>query len=182
MGRLSWDNVTMRRLGLVGAWVLVAMVATTLTWQIVSAADDQVSDRPVAALDLATLDSTTSSSTVAVTATSDTLLDPSSTTTTTQVSSSSTTTVQSTTAPTTGTASWQVRKIDTGGGTVVVGYRPGEVVLQSAAPNPGFSVEVKKGGPPDVEVEFEGESAKYEVKAKWSDGQLSVESDQEAED
>jgi hypothetical protein len=159
------------------------MVATTLTWQIVSAADDQVSDRPVAALDLATLDSTTSSSTVAVTVASDTTLaDPSSTTTTTQSSSSSTTTVQSTTAPTTGTAAWQVRKIDTGGGTVVVGYRPGEVVLQSAAPSPGFSVEVKKGGPPEVEVEFEGESAKFEVKAKWSDGQLSVESDQEAED
>ncbi|HEX5695619.1 MAG TPA: hypothetical protein VFZ15_04500 [Acidimicrobiia bacterium] len=173
----------MRRLGLVGAWVLVAMVATTLTWQIVSAADDQVSDRPVAALDLATLDSTTSSSTVPVTVTSDTVVvDPSSTTSTTQGTSSSTTTVQSTTAPTTGTAAWQVRKIDTGGGTVVVGYRPGEVVLQSAAPSPGFSVEVKKGGPPEVEVEFEGESAKYEVKAKWSDGQLSIESDQEAED
>jgi cytoskeletal protein RodZ len=171
----------MRRFGLVGAWVLVAMVATTLTWQIVSAADDQVSDRPVAALDLATLDSTTSSSTVAVTETSDTVVDPS-TTTTTQGTSSSTTTVQSTTAPTTGTVAWQVRKIDTGGGTVVVGYRPGEVVLQSAAPNPGFSAEVKKGGPPDVEVEFEGESAKYEVKAKWSDGQLSIESDQDAED
>ena len=30
----------------VGAWVLVAALATTLTWQIVSAADAQVSDSP----------------------------------------------------------------------------------------------------------------------------------------
>jgi hypothetical protein len=70
-----------------------------------------------------------------------------------------------------------VKTIETGGGVVVVSYRPGEVVLSSAVPAAGYATEIKKSGPPEVEVEFESVSAKYEVKAKWSNGQLSVETD-----
>lgn len=75
-----------------------------------------------------------------------------------------------------------MRTIHTGGGVVAVSYRPGEVVLASATPSPGFAAEVKKSGPPEVDVEFESESAKFEVKASWSNGELAVETGQEAED
>lgn len=70
-----------------------------------------------------------------------------------------------------------VRTIPTGGGVVVVSYQPGEVVLSSATPGPGFAADIKKSGPPDVDVEFESETAKFRVKAEWSNGALSVEID-----
>jgi len=169
----------MNKWGMAAVWVVVAAAATTLTWQIVSAADDQVSDRPTAALNLATQPSTTSSSgTLASSTTTDTILATSSTTSTTQgTSPTSQAPTSSSTAPT--TSDWNVRTVNTVGGTVVLSYRPDEVVLQSASPKPGFAAEIKKSGPPEVEVEFEGESEKFEVKAKWSGGQLIVESDQE---
>ena len=58
---------------------------------------------------------------------------------------------------------------------MVLSYRPGEVVLQTAAPGPGFAADIKKSGPPEVDVEFESESAKYRVEAKWDDGDLGIE-------
>jgi hypothetical protein len=60
---------------------------------------------------------------------------------------------------------------------VVVTYRVGEVTLSSASPAAGFAADIKKSGPPEVDVEFESDSAKYRVKAKWSDGDLFVETD-----
>ena len=54
-------------------------------------------------------------------------------------------------------------------------YRPDEVLLSSASPAAGFAAEIKKSGPPEVDVEFESESAKYRVRARWADGDLSVE-------
>ena len=57
----------------------------------------------------------------------------------------------------------------------MVKYRPEEVVLQAASPKAGFRAEVEKAGPPEVKVEFESETVKIEVTAKWSDGQLDVE-------
>jgi hypothetical protein len=71
-------------------------------------------------------------------------------------------------------AAWSSRTINTGGGVVVVSYRPQEVVLGSAAPAAGFAAEVKKSAP-EVDVEFESESAKYRVRARWEGGDLSVE-------
>ncbi len=58
---------------------------------------------------------------------------------------------------------------------MVVSYRPEEVVLSSASPAAGFAAEIKKAGPPEVDVEFESESAKYRVKARWANGDLVVE-------
>ena len=60
---------------------------------------------------------------------------------------------------------------------MVVSYRPDEVVLSSAAPAAGFSAEIKKEGPPEVDVEFESESANYRVRAKWESGDLSVQTE-----
>jgi len=65
---------------------------------------------------------------------------------------------------------------------VVVSYRAGEVILSSASPAAGFAADIKKSGPPEVDVEFESDSAKYRVRARWNDEDLSVEIDSEADD
>ena len=60
-------------------------------------------------------------------------------------------------------------------------YRPDEVVLSSAVPASGFSAEIKKEGPPEVDVEFESEPAKYRVRASWEGGDLAVEIESDAD-
>jgi hypothetical protein len=162
---------------IVGAWVLVAALATTLTWQIVSAADAQVSDSPPiqATPDPSTSDSTASSAPTSSTSSSTTSpsIAPS--------SSSTTSGSSSTTVPSGPVVAWSSRTIQTGGGVVVVSYRPDEVVLSSAAPAAGFSADIKKEGPPEVDVEFESESAKYRVRARWEGGDLSVETESDVD-
>ena len=64
----------------------------------------------------------------------------------------------------------------------MVSYRDGEVVLSSATPAAGFAAEIKKQGPPAVDVEFESEATKFRVKAEWSNGLLDVEIDEDDED
>lgn len=153
---------------------MVVGLATTLTWQIVSAADDQVSERPIAPLNVAApviTDGATTTTTQPSTTTS--TLEP----TTSPTSSPGTTAPTSTTSsstPATTTVAWQTRSVQTTGGTVNLRYRPGEVTYQSATPAPGFQVEVEKAGPPEVRVEFESESTKVEVEASWEDGGLDV--------
>jgi cytoskeletal protein RodZ len=168
-----------RRLSLVGAWLLVVVVATTLTWQIVSAADDQVSDRAeslnVAAPVLSSLTSTTTdASSTGSTVTSTTSASRPSTT----ISADSTSTtgpIAATTTPTTAPDPvWQTKSVQTTGGTVVVQYRPSDVVYQAASPNKGYHVEVESYGPPEVEVKFESENMEIEVHAAWHDNQLDV--------
>jgi len=51
------------------------------------------------------------------------------------------------------------------GGWVTIAYGPGIVELVSAAPNPGFSIEVKESGPDRVEVEFESDEHDSEFRA-----------------
>ena len=65
--------------------------------------------------------------------------------------------------------------VSTAGGQVVLKYRQAEVVYQTATPAPGFRVEIEKPGPPEVELEFESESLKIEIHAKWDSGELKVE-------
>jgi hypothetical protein len=157
----------MSKWAIAGAWVVVAALATALTWQIVSAADAQVSERPPLQAALAPSTSETTTSLV-------------SSTTTTGGSSSSSVTTPSTgsstgSAPPGTEGTFSSRTIQTGGGVVVVSYRPDEVLLGSASPAAGFAAEIKKAGPPDVDVEFESESADYRVRARWVDGDLAVE-------
>jgi hypothetical protein len=68
-----------------------------------------------------------------------------------------------------------LRTINSGGGTVIVRYRPGEVELNAATPLPGFDVEVDDAGPPKVRVEFDGDDSDFRVDAEWRDGALDVE-------
>ncbi len=172
----------MNKWAIAGAWVVVAALATGLTWQIVSAADAQVSERPpVQAVGApSTSESTTS-------------LPPFSTSSRAGSTSSSGTSPGSSsgTTPATGSApgsapavtesAWSSRTIPTEGGIVVVSYRPEEVQLGSASPAAGFAAEIKKSGPPEVDVEFESESAKYRVRARWAAGDLTVEVESEAD-
>lgn len=162
----------MSKWSMIAAWVLVAALATTVTWQIVSAADAQVSDRPplqVAAPLPGPADSTTTTGSTPPTSTS--------VTSTTPTTTGSIVTAPTETAPAGTEAAWSSDTIATAGGTVVVSYRTGEVMLSSASPASGFAADIKKPGPPEVDVEFESESAKFRVRAEWSNGRLSVETE-----
>lgn len=174
-----------------GAWLVVVVLATTLTWQIVSAADDRVSDRPaplnLAAPVITSLETTTTSVVDPSGISSSTIPQGNPTNTTSATTSTSgsqlgPTTSSSVATPTSTAASWQTELVQTAGGAVTLRYRPGEVVYQSATPAPGFQVEVDHAGPPEVEVEFESESSKIEVHASWRDGALDVDISESGED
>jgi len=151
------------RFSLVAIWVAVTAVTTLLAWQIVAAAGEQVSPGPLTPI-AALVTSTTGGSTTlpptssSVSSTSTTQPEPGVSTTATSSSGSTSTSTA---------ASWQVKTIPTAGGTVVVSYRPGEVILDGATPAAGFTVEVEKQGPPHVKVKFESEETHVEVQVSW---------------
>jgi hypothetical protein len=165
----------MSKWAIAGAWVIVAALATGLTWQIVSAADAQVSERPP--VQAAPAPSTSESTTSLVSSTTTTVTASSSPSSSTAPSSGSSTS----SAPPVTEGAWSSRTIPTGGGVVVVRYRPDEVLLGSASPAAGFAAEIKKAGPPDVDVEFDSDSAEYRVRARWADGDLAVEVESDAD-
>lgn len=143
---------------------MALVLVTALTWQIVLAADDRVSDRPIAPLNV----------------TAPSISSPPSTGPISVDTSPPTTTLRATS--TSAEEGWASRSIETAGGTVVLRYRPGEVLYQSATPTLGYQVEVEKKGPPEVKIEFESEDHKVEVHAAWADGDIRVETSEETED
>lgn len=162
----------MRRFTLLFGWLVVVGLATTLTWQIVSAADERVSERPIAPLNVAApaiADVSTTSTNLSSTPSTSTPASPT-------APSTAATAAPAPTAssPTITAVAWQTRSVNTAGGSLTLRYRPGEVTYQSAAPAPGFQVEVEKPGPPVVRVEFESESQRVEVEASWEDNGLDV--------
>ncbi len=170
----------MKKWTLIGGWVLVLAVTTAVTWQIVSAADAQVSDAP-AALNVsppAEPSSTGQSSSTSQTRPSQTSVPGNQTSNSNGGKGSTSSSSSVTSTPTTpGTAEWKLKTIPTGGGTVVVTYRPGEVLLQTATPKSGYRAEIDKTGPDTVEVEFDSDETSYEVKVEWDDGALDIEID-----
>jgi cytoskeletal protein RodZ len=169
-----------RRFTLFFGWLVVVGLATALTWQIVSAADDRVSERPIAPLNVAApalnaIDTTTTTTMASATTTASPETSTTSSAGTTTGSAPTNSTTTTSTAPqTTAAAAWQTRSVQTTGGTVNLRFRPGEVTYQSAAPAPGFQLEVDDPGPPEVRVEFESETQKVEVEASWEDEGLDV--------
>ena len=156
----------MNRFGLVAIWVAATALTTVLAWQIVAAAGEQVSPGPLTPI-AAPVTSTTGVSTTLPTTSSS-----ASSTSTSQPGSGSTSPTTSSPADSTSIsagANWQVKTIPTDGGTVVVSYRPGEVILDGATPAAGYTVDVDKQGPPEVRVEFESEASKVEVRVEWDD-------------
>lgn len=166
---------------MVGVWVLVLLITTALTWQIVSLASDQVADAPVAiapatstTLDSSTTSTHTSSTTIPTTTTPSATKGGASPTTSTPAGGG---TSPSATQPTSSTSSagvWSLRTVTTQGGTVVIRHRPGEVELQAATPAPGFEMEIDDAGPPEVRVEFERGETHVRVEAKWEDTGLDL--------
>lgn len=71
-----------------------------------------------------------------------------------------------------------MRTINTAGGSVTIRYRPEEVELQAATPAPGFGVEVDDAGPPRVRVEFENDILDVRVEARWDNGSLDIDTDE----
>ena len=186
-----------RRLALVAAWVLATAVVTFGAWQFVDAASSQVNDQPLIPLaapdstpathPTTSLATTTSTSIPGTTAGSaPTTTDPIAVSTTTGQAVTSTTRppVTSTTRPapttsttagttsTTATAAWKQQSVPSPGGTVRVSYRGDEVRFETAQPAPGFETDVEKAGPDEVRVEFDGDGADYEVRARSVGGVL----------
>jgi hypothetical protein len=169
-------------MSLIGAWVLVLSLTTVLAWQIVGAADDRVSDRPVSPLNVAAPVLPTTADPPSTTSPTTTALggDGSPPATTIPETSGTATSPQpTTTSP--GSDSWSIKSIATSGGTVVVKYRDHEVILQTATPAPGFKTEVEQTGPPEVKVEFESETSKVEIRAKAENGVLDVDTSNHSE-
>ena len=66
------------------------------------------------------------------------------------------------------------------GGWVQIAYGPGIVELVGAAPNSGFSIEIKESGPDRVEVEFESDDHESKFRADETAGgtpELRIEED-----
>ncbi len=92
-----------------------------------------------------------------------------------------------TTSPTTSTtttttvappAATETKAFHLRGGSVVIEVSPGRVVLRSATPRTGYSMDIQNSGPRRVEVEFEGEDDSSEFRAEWSGGALEVDIDE----
>ena len=180
----SWRSVLL--------WIVVLVLTTTLTWQIVDAADSQISDPPLAAVTVSSV-STSSSSTPTTAATTSTSTeapttttpDPTSTTgdqpsatTPTTVPGTATTTSTTEQTSTTSSGQWSVKTIDSDGGSISVRYRPGEVELVTATPKSGFVTEVEEAGPPRVRVEFSSDDTEFEIRVEWKNGELDIDIDE----
>ncbi len=178
----------MKRVGLIVAWMAVAALLSTAAYQIVAAAESQVSDQALTPIVAITADSsatslpgidptTTRPDQASSSVPSTTVESTTSTSTGASTTSSPTTTApaSSSTSTTSGSA-WTSRTVPTAGGDVVIEHRTGEVRLVVARPAAGFRVEVEAAGPPSVEVEFENESSekRFKIRARWQDGGLSI--------
>lgn len=170
----------MRRLGLFVTWLLSTVLVTVVAFRVVGAAESQIGDAPLTPVvaitepDSAETTSSTTTTTTRVTTTSSTA-----TTTTTAPSPTTTappaTTAPATTPPTTAPSQWATLNVPTAGGTVTVEHRTGEVRLVAATAGPGYRVGDVEAGPPEVEVDFDGDDEKVEVRIRWSDDGPSVE-------
>ena len=100
-----------------------------------------------------------------------TTLRPAPTSTTSPPGAEATTSTTSTTATAAAPAAPAVtRTIVSDGGQVAVRYEAGRVELLWARPDSGFTVDVDKAGPAEVDVRFESDDHRSRVRAFWRDG------------
>ncbi len=187
----------MRRVGIVAAWVVATMVATMIAASAVGSVRGQVTDVPAipnagtAALLAATTtiavaeSSTTTSTALAIdpTTTTTTAVTPSSSTTTTTTTPSSTPTTTSpppTTTTTTFPPGPAITTYTLVGGQVWISADEPDVAFVNAVPEAGFSVEIEKAGPGEVRVEFESSDRESSFRARWEDGELDIDIDEES--
>lgn len=193
-----------RYLGIGAAWLGATVLSVFIASAAVAGIRDRVVEAPVAigppttSTTQAPADTTTSTvletpSTAAAQPTTEpspSTTEPTSETTTTIVESATTTTATpvttttTTTAPpqTTTTAAPRYLTYPLVGGTVTLGVANGEVWIVSLDPAAGFDADIEKDGPDEVEVDFESNTHKSELSAKFEDGELKVKTEEEARD
>jgi hypothetical protein len=189
----------MTRFSLIVAWLVATGLATVIAWQVVGAADDQISDAPMTPLVGVTTSAPatdpTSTDGVSTTAggtvpddggsTSSVGSSTGSTTATSSVGSSTTsttgagatTTVPTTNVPTTTGVPATTSAVSDGGTVTVTGTFP-RVELVAVVAAPGWSYEVRRNDGERVEVRFENQAGdSIRIRAEWDDGRLVAEID-----
>lgn len=170
----------MNRFGLLAAWIVATGIATLLAWQVVGAADDQISDAPdtpviaVTTPDVSTTsvptDSSSSTTVTSSASTSSSTVDPGSTTSTT--TNTSTTAPDSSTSTTTSGIPATTTAVSDGGTVTVTGVEP-NVELVAVVAVPGWSYEVDSAQGDRVQVTFaNGTGEEIRVRCEWENGQL----------
>ena len=117
------------------------------------------------------------------TTTTTTAVTPSSSTTTTTTTPSSTPTTTSpppTTTTTTVPPGPAITTYTLIGGQVWISADEPDVALVNAVPKAGFSVEIDKAGPEEVRVEFESSDHESSFRARWKDGELDIDIEEES--
>ena len=171
----------MNRFGLLAAWIAATGIATLLAWQVVGAADDQISDAPdTPVIAVTTPDVSTTSGSVPTDSSSSTTVTSNTSTSTTldQGSTTSTTTGTSTTAPDSSTSTTTsgipatTTAVSDGGTVTVTGVEP-NVELVAVVAAPGWSYQVDSAQGDRVQVTFEnGAGEEIRVRCEWENGQL----------
>ncbi|MCH8992789.1 MAG: hypothetical protein IIA44_13720 [Acidobacteria bacterium] len=188
----------MRRVGIVVAWLAATMVAMLIAATAVGSVRGQVTDVPAipsagaaALLAMSTTTTVLGPSTTNTPTTTDGTAAPtttitvpptaSSTTTTTAPASTPTTTSPPTTTTTTTVPIGPVvttHRLE--GGEIRISALEPDVNLVSAFPFGGFSVEIDKAGPEEVRVEFESSDHESSFRARWKDGELDIDIEEES--
>lgn len=178
-----------RRVGVVVAWLAATMVSMLIAATAVGSVRGQVTDVPAipsagTALLATTTTVVTESSTTGAPPTTDvptpttTVATPSTITTTT--TSTTSTTVPTSTTTTTAPNGPVVTTYRLDGGEIRISALEPHVNLVSAFPFGGFSVEVDEAGPEEVGVEFESSDHESSFRARWKDGELDIDIDEES--
>ena len=186
----------MNRFTIIAAWLLATGLATVIAWQVVGAADDQITNAPLTPVvavatsgsetsqpagESTTPDSsTTTSDTAAASTVPRTSTTPSTSRTSTSPPSSG---VSSTTSPSseTSTSTTGIPATTTAvsdGGTVTVTGTEPRVGLVAVVAAPGWTYEVTANNGESVEVRFENAAGNdVRIRCEWEDGRLIAEID-----
>ena len=177
-----------RKAAMIVAWAVATVAATGIAVTAVGNVADQVVDTPAAAEGVSALASGSSSSQATSSSGATTSTRGRQTTTTrgrqtttsnggTATSTSNGGSVTSSTNGGTTSTTEQPPPVPTEtatynlvGGWVQIAYGPGIVELVGAAPNSGFSIEIKESGPDRVEVEFESDNHESKFRADETTG------------
>lgn len=166
----------LRGVRLFAAWAAATALVSSAAWEVVSAAEDRVSEKPLSRL-IAIPSPTTSPVPAPPAQSTVTLPDPAQPTPP-EIAAPTVTTSSTTSTTTAPDQPWTTEAIATPAGVVLVSSRPGEVRLEAVTPIPGWSYEVKRAEPDQVEVRFAGHGhAEVFASARWLNGALETEVD-----
>jgi hypothetical protein len=163
----------MRPLGVISAWLVATLVSMLLVWNAVRPLLAERTDQPSLTLSQDRVAEIVSASDL--TTTTETVPVPVSEPTATTLPVSTSLPAGGDAAPPPPATQQQVFHLQ--GGSVAIEYGA-EVELLWASPAAGFRAEIKKQGPPDVEVEFESEEHESRFRAEVVNGELDVDQEE----